>query len=256
MKRRDDDLFQLAFGDIRGDEAESIEATLDATERDLVQELRCLKLDLQSLPVPEHQLSTERLRDAILNEGLQPKPVSQPWWRLAWAPFAAAAIAIVAFQTMNIGLRSEADRVAVVDPVSVSSTSSGLLDFPGPDFVFRPEHWYEAGARTAEPNFAARSTDKRVPSTSRAVSRGRSSEVASRFGGSRSDLPVTAPGVVSPSMDAVPGRSLKSGDGAAADALPVSGNGGVILIGAETDSTTGANRAIEVQDSRDVLIGG
>lgn len=48
--------------------------------------------------VPPMQLSNDRLRDAILGQGLSPESTpsspSIPWWRWAWAPVAAGALAI------------------------------------------------------------------------------------------------------------------------------------------------------------------
>ena len=84
-KRFEEELAQLAFGDLSSDRAAELRARADAdpdaaqtfdTYCRMKEELRSLAVD-----VPAEQLSTERLRDAILKRGLTEKPMARtPGW--------------------------------------------------------------------------------------------------------------------------------------------------------------------------------
>ncbi|RYG25033.1 hypothetical protein EON82_08650 [bacterium] len=96
MKRKNDDLLRLAFGELSADAAQAVEAqaAADPAARRELEACRDLRAGLQHLPPPPPDgLSTERLRAAILDRELKTRRPS--FVPLAWAPMALAAIAAV-----------------------------------------------------------------------------------------------------------------------------------------------------------------
>jgi len=80
-------MIDLAFGEFSETEAVELEtrASADPIAAKQLQELRSLKSDLKALSdIPPHQLSNDRLRDAILGQGLKPKSVFD--WSWIWMP--------------------------------------------------------------------------------------------------------------------------------------------------------------------------
>jgi hypothetical protein len=96
--RRDfeDRLIRLAYEDLSQEEMDFLEAELLAEPEAAacVEEHRSIRVGLRSMAdVPQDQLSVDRLRTAILSQGLKPKPVRAGWgW--AWMPATAAALAL------------------------------------------------------------------------------------------------------------------------------------------------------------------
>ena len=92
----EDKLAQLAFGDLSPDEAARIEAQAknDPEALHALNTYVGMRAELRDLKdVPQDQLSKERLRDAILAQGLKPgaEKKSRPWaW--AWMPLATGAL--------------------------------------------------------------------------------------------------------------------------------------------------------------------
>lgn len=97
---KDDLLFGYAFGELSDAEIAKIESELmldDALQSE-ANLLKDLKSDLKSFEeVPEMQFSTERLRDAILVQGLKPKKVAPQWLSWVSAPMALASVVLLAF---------------------------------------------------------------------------------------------------------------------------------------------------------------
>jgi len=92
----EDKLTRLAFGEMSAEEAARLEtqAKTDPAAARRLAEYRLMRSDLQALKeVPEDQLSKERLRHAILNQGLRPEPTSgggnRGW---LWMPALACAL--------------------------------------------------------------------------------------------------------------------------------------------------------------------
>jgi anti-sigma factor RsiW len=97
----EDRLAMLAFGELSVDEAAKLEAEIQGNSEALrtLQEFRAMKGGLKGLgDVPEHQLSSERLKNAILSRGLEANRPQKPGltglgW--LWMPVGAAALALV-----------------------------------------------------------------------------------------------------------------------------------------------------------------
>ncbi len=97
MKKKNDDLLRLAFGELSADDASAVEAraAADPSARKELQVCRDLRASLQHLPPPPaDNLSAERLRAAILDRELSARKPSFSW---NWAPMALAALLAVVF---------------------------------------------------------------------------------------------------------------------------------------------------------------
>jgi hypothetical protein len=112
MKKKNDDLLRLAFGELSDADATVVEAraAADPSARRELQVCRDIRASLQHLPPPPADgLSTERLRAAILDRELGAK---KPGFNWGWAPMALAAMAAVVFITRP-GQRSEPTLVSM-----------------------------------------------------------------------------------------------------------------------------------------------
>jgi len=89
-------LVRHAFGEVTPKEASALEeqAKVDPEATKLLSDFRQVRDDLRLLcDVPPDQLSKERLRDAILGQGLKPEPLREaPRWGWTWMPITAFAI--------------------------------------------------------------------------------------------------------------------------------------------------------------------
>lgn len=98
MKRKDDDLLRLAFGELSADAARAVEAKAsgDASSRAELEAFRDLRNGLQNLPPPPpDNLSADRLRAAILDGELKARRAGP----FSWSQFGVlvpAALAVVA----------------------------------------------------------------------------------------------------------------------------------------------------------------
>src|SRR5688572_28441895 len=104
-RRLEEELLQTAFGEAWREEMADLERRVmsDPEAAKALKTYQLMKEGLRDLgDIPEHQISTERLRHAILEQGLKPKKESSPWFGCLGiaTPAAAAAIAL-AFVMMN-----------------------------------------------------------------------------------------------------------------------------------------------------------
>ncbi len=104
FEKKEDQLFDYAFGELDAHEAQIFEASLLNDKESLaeVDFLRTMKDDLASFrDIPEMQFSKERLRAAILEQGLKPKRPMTQWLNWILAPTAAACVIALGFVLMN-----------------------------------------------------------------------------------------------------------------------------------------------------------
>ncbi|MCW5941150.1 MAG: hypothetical protein KIS66_02900 [Fimbriimonadaceae bacterium] len=251
----EDDLIRIAFGEASEEEAQRLLAGADpgsAMKLDLYRRL-CADLRGMASDVPEPQLSQERLQEAILRAGL--KRERRAWsWTWAFAPVAALAIGVLFINRRPDLVEPvqpnretiEAPEAATQGPVAPAPKTS-----PGPAVAeVRP-----SGAPVAP-----------VAAPKRYV----------RLGGAarnKSTIPVTG-GLAADAMRnlAFLGASKRSAPELASrgDAAPRAGSSDpartsvdaaapadamIVLIASETDAATGANLAIEVASTSNVVIG-
>lgn len=272
-RKREEELMQLAFGDLRREESGRLQAELNGDpEAVKAFDVYCeMREGLKALrDVPEMQLSTERLREAILRDGLQPKRT--PAWNWSWlaTPIAVGACAFVVVSAMRkpaeiLPGTSTANGLVVGD-----FTKSGLDAPPsimniGPiQLDSRPDQ--KSGGAVSPPAVTAVATDSneapvRRRNRSRAVSTVAMLETTKVPGLARSlNAPSNSPNL-NERADLLVASSLSSRDQAAPPmgfAQPdhnMSDSNEIVRIDSRVDTETGAAKAVEV-GSRNVEIGG
>ncbi|MCA0362055.1 MAG: hypothetical protein LCH41_13510 [Armatimonadetes bacterium] len=91
-----DALIRSAFQEEEAGDRELVAGEASEAMKKEAQAYATLREDLHALrDIPECQMSTERLREAILARGMKPKRVI-PWWQPAFAMAACAAVAALA----------------------------------------------------------------------------------------------------------------------------------------------------------------
>lgn len=256
MKRKhEEELIKLAFGDLDGDsgrakqllEEDAEAAKLFAGYDEIRQGLKQL-----ARPVPEHQLSTERLREAILRDGLKREKTSGGFnWRWALAPTAVMACAFL------ITLKATNDPNVLPEGISSITTSEfsaggSKVDSAPIDFVETPSN---AAALAAKANSTATE-----PAPEREPRLNTTGLVASASEGSTrvrsASMPIARTAALSPaeiSNLAIDG-ALPAGAVAMVDSAAVETS--IVIINADIDDATGAKRATEVTSASNVIIGG
>lgn len=263
-KRQEEKLIQMAFGEATDADMKDLRREFsDAEIVSFVTEYAEIRDTLKTLPVPEHQLSTERLRNAILNQGLEPRPTTHSWFKVLWAP-AAMVVAVVAITQVWRTAPSQGEPVVMSSPslenpfnsnpsilnFDPSSTSSGMADRTLGD---------EKPIETKTP--------VRAETRSKPVNSGR---VLRQKLASRRSMIQSAPSAVLPISEAKEslsnlavsamsrGSSADKTESLPAMAAPVEPEASptLIIIEKSADQSTGANRAREVDSSSNVVIGG
>ena len=245
-RKNEEELIKLAFGDIEPQGSERAKKMLadDAEAAKLFAGYSEIREGLKSLKTPEHQLSTERLREAILKQGLKQKgPLAG--WKWTFAPLAVAAAAFLI--TLRMGGQPTTGPVVTTSDGNSSGSINRPIDFSPsntePIVVPDPE---------VAPPSVERNTE-RVTSTSKTSGRSSASRTARSAGASVIAFRAPALSPADFSRSAIDG-ALPAG--ALALSLETSEEQPIVLIGSESDESTGANRATEVSSASNVVIGG
>lgn len=260
--KNDDELLNLAFGELSDRDSQALEAKLlgDSSAQKELDLLRTLRSDMIAIrdDIPEMQFSKERLREAILSSGAKPARQSFPWLNWVLGPAALASVAALAF-VMTKGVSNR-------EPVIVASNGKPAVEQVIPKVNIKaPAGLTEE--RVASASSPSTSSELSQPSVTEAAVRrtskpakkrirGRASLenlVASRSDGTSSASTMMSEGVKSTSADAAT-MTLAAPAGSAipgvVDTAPI------ILIDANTDSGAGAPTATEVSNPSNVAIGG
>lgn len=256
-------LARLAFGDMSPEEAAEFErrAESDPQARKCLTEYRALRADLRNLGehVPPDQLSKERLRDAILGQGLrpvaEPEATSRGWM---WMPVAACAVMFAYFGFLRPSPTSKTPSV-VIDPAAVSSVAmkdSETLTMPKLNLPTAKAVVVKKAAPVTTPIVAER--------TSRREHRAGDLMVASTPGDLESDGD-TGPILVGITSSRHAGRDARRApsqpppkpvETVAKSSEHDSTSGPIVLIDSYKDADTGTNNATEVGTASNVLVGG
>jgi hypothetical protein len=261
MKRKQEDrLMRLAFGDLSIEESAALEKQVaaDPESADVLAEFRGLREDLRALAdVPAHQLSNERLREAILGQGLKPK-APEPMLSWLWMP-ATAVCVIAAFfvlgqrrgsveprlvgfpNSVPVAGETAFDLGPMKDPASISKPAapkSVMIHGPSPIRLAVAEE--PRPARHRRSSHAAFGVDPGWV----ALSDSSDSSSADMPGGS---VPGASDGTSAPA-GADPTANLKPIDD---KSTPT-----VVVINPDTDQDTGASTATEVGSGKNVVVGG
>jgi hypothetical protein len=253
--RFEDKLAQLAFGELSPTEAAHVEAQA-AKDPEALRTLamyRSMKGGFSGMrDVPEDQMSKERLRDAILAQGLKPQPVEQgARFGWLWMPATAFVLAAAAMAMMN-SQRGSAGPNIVMNEDRIKTPSVEIQE----PSIFRSEP--AAVAKKATPKQTIVATNDASPRER--IRRARVQEQPEEdLAPIELDFPTSIP-----HMDLrkvlVAGRSdegqqptmsvAESTDTAPAASTPI------VIIEDNRDESTGAYRATEVGTATNVLIGG
>ncbi|MFM9873534.1 MAG: hypothetical protein ACKVQS_08745 [Fimbriimonadaceae bacterium] len=278
-----DALFRKVFGELEnGDEQVLGSLSGDAVNREETI-LTNLKMELKNLgEVPECQISSDRLRDAILSKGTMSAPISPfaNWWKFAVPVAACAAVAVFAMQMPKGDLNSSAVPSGTV-ATSVKMPAQTLNPKIDPHDVVAPVVEETNEPDGADVGVAAEPEKKVVTSPPTKSSRRSSTKPRAQYA-SRTDVG-TQPSLDGAHLSDIHNEALTSVakpkassvvSGLAAGALegfasrnaPSAARGGaapitddpsskVVIVTAGTDPNTRASNATEV-DKKNVVFGG
>ena len=255
----EDDIARMAFGDLPPTRVEALQrlAATDPEVRQALDAYAGLRQGLKAMaPAMEHQLSSERLRNEILQRGLEPH--ARPSFDFRWLMLpVASGGAFLMVQAVQRGAQSPA---AAPTFFQAPSATSPLVDLRDPGGK-RPE----VVASVSEPSpqaFAPKSG--RRPAGTRSGGGGivREGEPVTRVV-LRDPAPTEvalggAGGSVSPSLksaDSAPGLTVGSDVAGAVPAPAPPQAQPIVVIQPVRDAATGAFRATEVASPSNVLIG-
>lgn len=232
MKRNEDEQLFAAF-----------DGDTDTTSG-VIADLRAVKSDLLRLrsEIPECQLSTDRMRDAILNAGIKPK--RNFWMWLAPASVVTACLAFVMiFRSGGDVVRGAEDFAQLARPINQ----------PENDIVSSPDIATASKSTSAgsQPTVVASKKGSAKPSPIKRVaafSPGKAHKALDTAGTRRGFTP--GGGSTKGSHEATSLVATAMGPWDKAD------EPGVIVIDTQEDANTGANRASEVTTPSNVVISG
>jgi len=248
----EDKLAQLAFGELTPEEAAKIEREVHGDPEALraLSLYKDMKEGLRSLSeVPEDQFSKERLRDAILTQGLRPvapRPTSSRSW--LWMPTAACVMGFSLMFVMNMTRKSHGAPHLVIDEGSISLGISSKepirvasrVDTNAIYGPFLPANVRKAdtageSAKAVDPNEENPRILTSIPSDD-------------AYDPDLGTLPATG--------SAAAGSASTVAFKGSTTAASGSTSGPIVLIDQDTDEQTGACKATEVGSSSNVLVGG
>ena len=281
---KDDLLFGYAFGELSDAEIAKIESELmldDALQSE-ANLLKDLKSDLKSFEeIPEMQFSTERLRDAILGQGLKPKKVAPQWLSWVSAPMALASVVLLAF-VFTGGVNRMLGRQQ--NPVYVSAGSSQSANSLSGPMVAVNESAFslQSKATGSQVSSSANQTPKSEDEKMQGGRKGnrRMNPRNERAKGLVAALDTSSrPSLARPASQSV--RSMRNmgvpggvnnevaGNVSISDTVPEQGSASIIsaakaevapteivILNSERDAGTGAAIATEVKNPTNVVIGG
>ncbi len=261
----------LAFGDLDPKEASELEARAqsDPEAAKLVAAYREISSGLRGLrDVPEDQLSNERLRSAILEQGLKPKSTPGGVWGWLWMPPVACALA---FGLIMLRGRTAPSAPRIVSNFDVPSAQKPAGDNDVPLIVRLP---HQTPVAATKPKQAVKQAAERPNEDFRVAAWRRHARERRRSAPEKSPYYAMAssPGTVFAGNIVVPLSVKPSSDGTSADVStdPQTGStqvvvheqakppsaGPIILIDQQRDSATGAQKATEVSTPDNVIVGG
>jgi hypothetical protein len=240
-RRREDDLIRLAFGELSPEEAAELKRSVDG-DSEAIAALSVyseMAAGLKELPVADCQLSSERLRDAILSKGLG-RPAAGTGFRWVWAP-AALALLILAIPL--------ARRFQGEDPVAAARIEKGSRSVAPPAMETTSTPRFKGSDPAPEMKSLSSVTPSRPAST---VSRDPSPRLLTASRSIPAESRVETVALLARAELDVTALETAVSDAAVPDGATES----IVIIGAETDANTGARRATEVPTASNVVVGG
>ena len=250
----EDKVAKLAFGDLSPDDAVKIEKEVqnDPEARRALSLYRDMRYGLRELSeIPEDQFSKERLRDAILTQGLKPvanKPISPRSW--LWMPSAAFVVGFAMMIAVNMKHHRSGQTNIVVQPPKNYVLGAPIVP-----------RFHGFGGSTPVASIAAKKSklvvenDASMPTTDpdevddrllAHIDNGIDDSAYDPDLGNTTSAPVQKQGIIS-TVATIAGGVKQVG------ANPASS---IVLIDQDKDDQTGAYKATEVSSSSNVLVGG
>lgn len=247
-KKLEEKLAMLAFGDLSPEETMGLERELsrDPEAGLILRQYRDMRTGLKALhEIPEHQLSTERLRHAVLNQGLKPKARPQLGW--LWMPTVAAAFAFgIMFMRdghQQLPLGSFADGSTIANPSGPPVAMNEALGDPFLSATASGQVLSVADMQPAPNATFAMNRMGRHSRNDRHVVDDLKAQVAMEFDN-----------LMQVNTDPQPKVMLTSARGAKLADAPAASS--IVMIDSARDKNTGAQKATEVDSAGDVIVGG
>lgn len=274
MKRKlEKKIIDLAFGELSQTQSGSVEREL-GTEPEAAQTLNAYRQMREGLKdlndIPPMQMSTERMREAILQRGLKPK---RDWSFLNWVavPLAAGVLAVAVTSTLKKSSGGPVGPVQVAmnnshleDQISLAFGSSNpfgdrSIELTNKDAALSSLSFGDGPDASDTDTTTVQPPAAPVVRTVSVQPRTRG-KLTYRHGGHNSLSDVAnaimlsgdsnEPKIANPPVMAPPEVDSRSEDIQPAPASKI------VLVDAVKDSDTGAQRAIEVGSSTNVVVGG
>ena len=245
-KRLEEKLAMLAFGDMSSEEMTRLEHEVmgDPEAMRALQDYRGMRSGLKALgDIPEHQLSSERLRHAVLNRGLQPKSRPQLGW--LWMP---AMTAVVFF---SVFMARKSHNAPLPFPpsgaVAVGPSNNDLITESHPEEAF-------ALATASGEILSVEQPASKLRTASRSVMPRRHHTERYRLDASDdSGLPDLGDDL---GFDSTLGGGTGAFKSTKEASVPQPSGAPIVLIDGSKDKSTGAQKATEVESASNVVVGG
>lgn len=253
-KRIEDQLAKLAFGELSTSEEAELRRLCESDPEagKTLEQFQSIRHGLKQLPVTPHQLSTERLNEAILRQGLR-SPAEPSLWRWLSAPTWAAAAVLAIWGSWSVYSAGPVESGLTAKPLAARSNlskgpsgssgmNSNLESALAQAELSAPDQGAIESAHV-EPMKVAKAAPPPPISTEKSV------RVAKREPSAPADLVYAADQL---SIDVIENAIVSSAAFAASpdDSEPL------VIIDEARDETTGASRAKEVTSVSNVVVGG
>jgi hypothetical protein len=255
-RKLEDAMVRLAFGDVTPEEVVALEreAAKNPEAARTLASYRRMRDGLRDLyDVPADQLSKERLRDAILSSGLKPQPTqSQRGW--VWMPVAAAALVF--------GITMMRHNNSMVVPTVVGGSDAVALHNSAPIIDFRQGPDSKATGPVARNDVRRPLFSGGMAPETKSVSRKTSRHSHRRVEEDAAELQDLVARIMPDNSgdDMPPDMKHPSANAAVADTSAKTSTETaaqpIVLIEGAKDNDTGAQKATEVDSSKNVRTSG
>lgn len=257
MKRKlEERLARLAFDDLSPSETAELErlAASDTEAARMLNEYRSMRNGLRDLAdVPPHQLSNDRLRDAILGQGLRVKPQAAD---LSWLWMSGTACTAAAILFVFLGRNRPVATEVVFDPNHVGTALARADDGFGHGLAnlskaeSNPVRTFPKLVAISRPS---RPVIRRARHHRRVLENPESGWYASILSNPPDDASVAQDTPVASASTVAEADSEATAKLQPVDKKP---DDGVVVIEPDTDQATGAQKATELGTTKNVEVGG
>jgi len=260
-RRKENKLMNLAFGELSKDEAAALEGSLsdDPQARNTVQSYQRMRSDLQLLhDIPEMQMSHERLRDAVLREGLKKQNHAA---RFGWVVAPGMAVVLAVALMMGRSQLSVNAPETVAPGMTLGDVVAAKVSSLGNPLSEKPEltnldHLVRKDYSFGKPDSAPKGA--KGAGGAPAVAPSRTPVHFVRSFASEAPQPVSENTLSEPAASEPSTNNLAETQPASDDVAMMTpqNDDKIVIVDQAKDSQTGAQRATEVGSAADVVVGG